>query len=77
MSAEVWVGSGGRGEGYGVAEGFELADVVVLLRIRVGLAGVVIGAQIVEPGVRTPQQVPDDDEDGAADSDDGAFLVRK
>ena len=38
----VWV-SGGWGEGDGVAEGFELADVVAFLGFWVDVFGVVVG----------------------------------
>lgn len=36
----VLCGSGGRGEGDGAAEGFELTDVVAFLGVRVDVAGV-------------------------------------
>ena len=49
----VWLrgcsgGSGGRFEGDGVAEGFELADVVAFLGVGIGVGGVVVGAEVVE-----------------------------
>lgn len=67
--------SGCGGEGDGVAECFELSDVVVFTGFGVGVAVEVLGTEVVEPGVRVLQEVPDDDEDGTADSDDGAFLA--
>ncbi|MEV0971241.1 hypothetical protein [Microtetraspora glauca] len=58
-----------------VAEGFELADVVALLAVGVGASGVEVGAEIDEVRVGIRQQVPNDDQDGADDRDDGAFLA--
>jgi len=73
-SREEWaVGSGGGLEGDGVAEGFELADVVVLAAFGVDAGGVEPGAEVVEAGVWVAQQVPGDHEDGAAGGDDRAF----
>jgi hypothetical protein len=73
-SREEWaVGSGAGLEGDGVAEGFELADVVVLAPFGVDAVGVEPGAEVVESGVWVRQQVPGDHEDGAAGGDDGAF----
>jgi hypothetical protein len=63
--------SGGGFEGDSIAEGVELADVVTDLAFAVGVAGVEVRAQVVEAGVRVGQQVPDDDQDGAAEGDDG------
>ena len=63
--------SGGGFEGDGVAEGFELADVVALAALDVGAGVVEAGSEVVVVGVRVGQQVPDDDQDGAADRDDG------
>jgi len=45
------VGSGCLGEGDGVAEGFELADVAACLALGTGAAGVVGGAELAEVGV--------------------------
>jgi hypothetical protein len=42
--------SGSRGQGDGVAEGLELADVGAGLAVGVDAAGVVVGAQVVEAG---------------------------
>jgi hypothetical protein len=44
-------GSGGWLEGDGVAECFELAYVVALASFGIDALGVVVGAEIVEPGV--------------------------
>jgi hypothetical protein len=44
------VGSGCLGEGDGVAEGFELADVAAGLALGVDAGGVVGGAEFAEPG---------------------------
>ena len=73
--AEPGFRGGGAGglNGDGVAEGFELADVVVLASLGVDAIGVVAGTEVVEAGIRVREQVPDDDEDGPADGDDGAF----
>lgn len=71
----VVVGSGCWGEGDGVAEGFELANVVASLAVRVDVAGEVIGTEIGEDRVLVVQEMPDNDQDGAADSDNGAFLA--
>src|SRR3954453_9831508 len=68
-------GSSGRFEGDGVAEGFELADVVSFPLVGIGAAAVVVGAEVVEPGLRIGQQVPDDDQYGSSDGDDGAFFA--
>ena len=68
-------GSGGGFEGDLVAEGFELADVVALLAVGVDAAVVEVGAEVVEAGFGVGQQVPDDDQDGAADGDDGLLLA--
>lgn len=57
------------------AEGFEFADVGVLLAVGVGAGGIEVGAEIDEVHVGVGQQVPDDDQAGAADRDDGAFLA--
>ena len=59
-----------------VAECFEFTDVVALLTFWVDAGVVVAGTQVVETGLGIGQQVPDDDQDGTADRDDG-FLARK
>src|SRR5688572_5985573 len=63
-------GSGGGFEGDPVAEGFELADVVAFPGIGVDVSGEVVGAEVGEAGVGISEQVPDDDQNGAADRDD-------
>src|SRR5512142_1812860 len=67
--------SGGLGEGDGVAEGFELADVVAGLAVVVDAAGVVAGAEVVVAGGGVGEQVPDDDHDGAGDGNQGLELA--
>src|SRR5919106_2276984 len=67
--------SGGGFEGDLVAECFELADVVALGAFRSDAGVVEAGAQVVEPCGRVGQQVPDDDQDGSADRDDGSLLA--
>jgi hypothetical protein len=69
------VGSGCGSEGHGEPECFELADVVAGLAVGVGAAGVVAGAEIAEAGGGVCEQVPDDDQDGAGDSDEGLELA--
>ncbi len=44
-------------------------------RVRVGVAGEVVGSEVGEPGVVVGEQVPDDHEQGAAYSDDDPFLA--
>ena len=50
-------GSGCGFEGDAVAECFELADVVAFLCVGVD---VVVGAEVMEPGVGVGEEVPDD-----------------
>jgi hypothetical protein len=45
------VGSGGRLQGDGVAEGLQLADVVALVAVGVDVAVVEVGTEIVETSV--------------------------
>src|SRR5215203_6581637 len=66
-------GLGGGLEGDLVAERFELADVVALGALGVDVGVVEAGPQVVEAGGRVGQQVPDDDQDGAADRHDGSL----
>src|SRR5215469_450801 len=66
------VGLGGLGDGDGVAEGFELADVVAGLAALVGSGLVVAGSELVVAGGGVAEQVPDDGQDGAGDGDLGA-----
>ena len=68
----VWRGwSGGSFEGDGVAECFELADVVAAAAVGVDAGGVEPGTEVGVTGFGVRQQVPDDNQDGAADSDVG------
>src|SRR5215203_2796079 len=67
--------SGSRGQGDGVAEGLELADVGAGLAVLVDAAGVVVGAQVLEADGGVGQQVPDDHQDGAGDGDQGLELA--
>jgi hypothetical protein len=66
---------GGLGEGDGVAEGFELADVAADFPAGVGAAGVAAGTEVVVAGGAVGKEVPDDDEDGAGDGDQGLELA--
>jgi hypothetical protein len=61
----------GLGEGDGVAEGLELADVAAGFLVFVGAAGVVTGAEVVIAGGGVGEQVPDDYQDAAGDGDEG------
>src|SRR6266568_1559319 len=67
--------SGRRGEGDGVAEGFELADVVAGGAVFADALVVVAGAEVVVAGGGVGEQVPDDDQDGAGDRDEGLELA--
>src|SRR5215475_4867751 len=67
--------SGGVGEGDGESERFELADVVAGFLVFVGAAGVIAGAEFAEAGGAAGEQVPDDDQDGAGDGDQGFELA--
>src|SRR5215211_546149 len=71
VQAGRWCWSGGGLQGDRVAQRLQLADVVALAAVGVDAGVVEAGAQIVETSVRVGQQVPDDDQDGAADRDDG------
>ena len=61
-------------EGDSVAEVLEFADVVAHLAVEVDAGVVVVGAEVVELGVLLVEEVPDDDQDGASDGDDGSLL---
>src|SRR5258708_23494679 len=63
------VGLGGLGDGDVEAECLDLADVVAELAAGVGAGLVVVVAEVGEPGLGVAEQVPDDDQDGACDSD--------
>ena len=65
--------SGGGLQGDSVAECFELAEVVALLALSVDAGVVEAGAKIMEAGGGVGQQMPDDDQNGAADRDDGSL----
>jgi len=64
------LGLGRGGDGDLESEGVELAEVGADLTVAVGFAVVPVGAEVGEPGFGAGEQVPDDDQDGAAD---GAF----
>ena len=68
----MWVCSGGGLQGDGVAEGFELPDVVAFTAFGVDAGVVKARAEVGEPGGWVAEQVPDDGQDGTADGDDGA-----
>src|SRR5215472_9237297 len=71
----LWRWSGCRSEGDGESERFQLADVVACLLGFVGAAGVVAGAEFAEADDAAGQQVPDDDQDGPGDGDQGLELA--
>ncbi|MDM4721680.1 hypothetical protein QTQ03_19555 [Micromonospora sp. WMMA1363] len=54
-----------------MAEGFELPDEGVELAVGVDAPVVVVGAEVLVAGGRVGEQVPDDDQDGAGDGDEG------
>src|SRR3954454_15150136 len=58
-------------EGDLVAEGLELLKVAALLAVGAGPVVVELGSEVVEPSLGIRQQVPHDDQDRAADHDDG------
>lgn len=64
-----------RRDGDPVAEGCELGAVAAKLAFGVDVAGVVVGAEVVEPDVCVDEQVPDHDEDGAGDGDEDFELA--
>src|ERR1700758_1814495 len=70
-------GSGGLGcDADGVAQQrLDLPDVVSDLLVFVGAGLVVAGAEVGEPGGGIGEQVPDDHQDGAGDSDLGLGLA--
>src|SRR6267142_5775577 len=68
-------GSGGGFEGDSVAQGGELGDVVAHAAFDVDAAGVVVGSEIMEPGEGVSEQVPDGDQEGAGDRDQGLELA--
>src|SRR5262249_33907674 len=68
-------GSGGGGEGDGVAEGLQLADVVAGLAVFVDAAGRGAGPEVAEAGGAAGEQVPDDAQNGAGHGDQGLQLA--
>jgi hypothetical protein len=54
-----------------VAERLELVHQVAGLAVAVDAAGVVVGAEVVEPCGGIGEQVPDDHQDGTGHSDQG------
>ena len=54
-----------------MAEDFELVDQAADFAVGVDAAGVEVRAQVTKPGGGVGQQVPDDDQDGAGDGDQG------
>ena len=71
----MYLGLGGGFEGDPVAHGAELGDVVAQSSLGGDSVGVVVGAKVAEAGGRVGQQVPDDDQDGARDRDEGFELA--
>ena len=68
-----WAGSGGRGEGDGVAEGFELGDEAAGFVFGIEAGGEVVRAEFLV-GFAGGQDVPDDDDHRVGDDDDGFLL---
>ncbi|MFC9767103.1 hypothetical protein [Rhodococcus jostii] len=52
-----------------------MGDVVTHPAFGVDAAGVIVGAEVAEAGKRVGEQVPDDDEDGTGDRDQGFELA--
>ena len=75
MLCRCGFGLGGGFEGDSVAHGGELGDVVAHPAFEVDAAGVVVGSEVVEAGGGVGQEVPDDDENGAGDRDQGLELA--
>jgi hypothetical protein len=50
-------------------------DVAAGLLVLVDAGGVVVGAEVVEAGGGVGQQVPEDDQDGTGDRDEGFELA--
>lgn len=67
--------SGGGLEGDVVAEGLECADVVAGGSLGAQAGVVEVGSEVVEAGPGFGEQVPDDDQDGPSDGDDGLLLA--
>ena len=68
-------GSGGGFEGDAVAHRHQLRDVVACSAFGVDPGCVVVGAEVAEPGGGVVEHVPDDDQDGAGDRDQGFELA--
>src|SRR5512133_1052540 len=66
---------GGLGEGDGESECRELSDVAASSAVGVGAARVVVRAEILIAGGWVGQELPDDDQDGAGDGDEGLELA--
>ena len=58
-----------------MAEGLELVDEASGSAAFVEAVGVVVGAEVAEPGGGVGQQMPDDPQDGAGDGDEGFLLA--
>jgi hypothetical protein len=71
----VYLELGGGFEGDPVAHGGQLGDVVAQPSFDGDAVGVIVGAKIAEAGGRVGQQVPDDDQDGAGDREQGFELA--
>jgi len=63
-------------QGDGVAEGFELGDQAAGFAFGVQAGGEVAGPEFVV-GLSGGQDVPDDDDQGVGDDDDGLFSSRR
>jgi len=61
-------------QGDGVAEGFELADVSTFDGLDVHVSVVGVWSEVFVAGLGVTEQVPDDDEDGSTDGDEGLLL---
>ena len=71
MLCRCGFGFGGGYRGDPVAHGGELGDVVAQLAFGADAQGVVVGPEVVEAGEWVGEQVPDDNQDGAGDRDQG------
>jgi hypothetical protein len=69
----VWRSGGGL-QGDLVAEGVQRVDVVADGALGAAASVIVVGSEVGEGGVLVAEQVPDDDQDGAADGDDRFLL---
>ncbi len=71
LAAQDGQAASAGGDGHVEAECFQLADVAADLAVGVGVLRVVVGAEVAVAGFGVLEQVPDDNEDGPADSDVG------